>query len=109
MSKQVDGDGKDDPSFTETDDRSAFAKAMDLASQVTAICMTLVVPALAGYFLDRWLGWGVVLTSLGLLFGAGVAGFQLVRLVRRFERQSASPHGTAKHDKGRDSREQPVE
>jgi hypothetical protein len=76
------------------DDRSAFAKAMDLATQVTTICLMLVFPALAGFFLDRWLGWGVVLTSLGLLVGLGISGLQLVRLVRRLERNSESkPNG----------------
>ncbi len=80
----------DGDSRVTADDRSAVAKAMDLATQVTTICLMLVFPALAGFFLDRWLGWGLIGTSLGLVLGLAISGFQLVQLVRRLERNSNS-------------------
>ena len=92
MSNETDQGG--DESGGSVDDRSAMAKALDLATQVTTICLMLVFPALVGFFLDRWLGWGLILTTLGLLLGLGISGYQLIRLVRRLERNSESkPNG----------------
>ncbi len=63
------------------DDRSATAKALSKSSEVTSICLLMIVPGLIGYAIDRWLGTGFVFMVLGLLFGMGGAGMQLVRLV----------------------------
>lgn len=81
--------GEED-SAAAADDRSAFAKAWDLATQVSTICLMLVFPALAGFFLDRYLGSSVVCTTLGLLLGLGISGWQLMQLVRRMERNAAA-------------------
>lgn len=63
------------------DDRSAMAKAMSKASQLTAISLMMIVPALIGIFIDRQLSTAIVFTILGLFFGMFGAGYQLMRLV----------------------------
>jgi hypothetical protein len=90
MTDQPTENGGDSKSGSARDDRSTFAKAYDLATQVTSICLTLAVPALIGWGLDYWLGTGILLTILGALAGMLLAGWQLVVLVRRLERESGS-------------------
>lgn len=71
---------------TSPDTRSPMAKAIDLASQITSIGLTTVLPALGGHLLDRWLGTSVVFVVLGLAIGMTLAGLQLKRLVEKLER-----------------------
>ena len=71
------------------DTRSPTAKALDLVSQITSIGLTAVLPALGGYFLDNWLGTKVLFVILGLVFGLIMAGLQLMRLVKKLERNNA--------------------
>ena len=63
------------------DDRSATAKALSKTSEVTSICLLMIVPGLIGYAVDRWLGTGFVFMVLGLIFGMGGAAMQLTKLV----------------------------
>lgn len=63
------------------DDRSATAKALSKSSEVTSICLLMIVPGLIGYAIDRWLGTGFVFMVLGLLLGMGGATMQLMKLV----------------------------
>lgn len=72
------------------DTRSPTAKALDLVSQITTISLTAVLPAVGGYFIDNWLGTKIVFILLGLLLGMTGAGFQLMKLVKKLERQTAS-------------------
>lgn len=67
------------------DDRSAMAQAMDKVSQITAASLSLVVPTLIGYGLDRWLETGVVMTIVGFILGALAGSWQLYKLVQRLE------------------------
>ena len=64
------------------DDRSSMAKAMDIVSRVTAMSISMVLPALGGYFLDQWLGTVVLFVILGTVFGLAAGFWQLFQLVR---------------------------
>ena len=72
------------------DTRSPMAKALDLVSQITTISLTAVLPAVGGYFIDNWLGTTIVFILIGLALGMTGAGFQLMNLVKKLERQTAS-------------------
>jgi F0F1-type ATP synthase assembly protein I len=82
------------------DDRAAFAKALDVAYQLMAVCAMFALPAVAGQFVDRWLGTGFLLTVIGAVFGLATAVFQFRKMVRRFEASDSSskerPHGDKK-------------
>ncbi len=70
------------------DTRSPTAKALDLVSQITTISLTAVLPAVGGYFIDNWLGTKIVFILIGLAIGMTGAGFQLMNLVKKLERQT---------------------
>jgi F0F1-type ATP synthase assembly protein I len=67
------------------DDRSAMAKAMSLVSQITAIALMMVLPALVGYFVDRGISTLPLFTVIGMLLGLAAAIYQLVKLVAALE------------------------
>ncbi len=74
----------------QTDDRAPFAKALDVASQITAICLTLAFLIVGGIVVDHWIGTTAVFTALGTLLGLFAAGHQLMRLVHRLDSRSKS-------------------
>ena len=63
------------------DDRSPMAKAMSKVSEIIAICLMMVIPALIGYWGDQKLGTGLLFTLTGLMLGMLAAILQLKRLV----------------------------
>jgi F0F1-type ATP synthase assembly protein I len=67
------------------DDRSPMAKSLSKVSEITAVCLLMIVPALIGYFVDQWLGTGFVFTLLGLVFGMTGSVYQLMQLVQANE------------------------
>lgn len=64
------------------DDRSPTAKSLSKVSDIMAICLLMIVPALIGYFVDQKLGSGFVFTLLGLFFGMFGSVYQLMQLVK---------------------------
>jgi len=68
------------PGEHDRDDRSAVARAYAMASQVSAVAMEMVIPALVGLGLDRWLGTVMVFLILGGALGMTVGMIHLVRL-----------------------------
>lgn len=72
------------------DDRSPVAKSLSKASEITAICMLMIVPGLIGYWIDQKVGSRVVFTLLGLILGMSGAVLQLVRLVSVADESSGS-------------------
>ena len=62
------------------DDRSPGVKAYAMASQVTAIAGTMVVPGLIGLGVDQWLETRAVFTIVG--FGLGLVSgiWQIMKL-----------------------------
>lgn len=64
------------------DDRSPMAQALAQGSQVTAISLMMVIPAIIGHFIDQRLGTLILFTGIGFVVGVAAAVFQLVQLVR---------------------------
>lgn len=52
-----------------------------LAHRITSVSLSFVIPIVAGFYADQWLGTRLVCLLLGLAFGMVTAGFQLMRLV----------------------------
>jgi F0F1-type ATP synthase assembly protein I len=75
------------------DDRAGYAKALDWVNRILAASFTTALPAVGGYFLDRWMStapWFLVTGALcGLLFGFWQI-YQLARLSDEAERHSDS-------------------
>ena len=66
------------------DDRvgqSSTAKALQLAHRITSISLAFVLPILAGFYCDQWLGIRPACMLIGLALGMTVAGLQLMKLV----------------------------
>ena len=72
------------------DDRSPTAKAMDIVSQITAIAVMGVVPALIGVGLDSWLQTSPWCALLGGPLGMIIAGYQLTQFVQRLSADKPS-------------------
>ena len=88
------------------DDRSPISKALAIASQITTIGLTMVLPALLGYFVDRWAGTVVLFVILGMAFGVASAVLQLARLVaelNQVHRPWESSEGPVAGDPPRDT------
>jgi F0F1-type ATP synthase assembly protein I len=91
----MNADGKPDSEAgsPESDDRSAIAKSLDLAYQLMAICAMFALPAVGGFYLDKWLGTGLLLTVAGLAFGLATAILQFMKLLSRLEQNDSSKKG----------------
>ena len=74
------------------DDRSPSAKAMSIVSQITTIGLMAIVPIVIGSWVDNWLGTKPIFLLVGLVFGFAAAGFQMMQLVRKLERDRKSKH-----------------
>jgi len=61
--------------------RSSMAKAVELAHRVTSVSLSFVIPIVAGFYCDQWLGSGFVCLLIGLALGMLIAGMQLMKLV----------------------------
>lgn len=79
----------DDDRQDSQDTRSAMAKALDLVTQISTISLMAVLPAVGGYFVDRWLETKIVLLLVGLALGMAVAALQLMKLVKKLEQATA--------------------
>jgi hypothetical protein len=67
------------------DDRSPAAKAYQWATRIMVVSLEMVLPGLAGYGLDRWLGSVVLFTMLGFGLGSWLAVVHLIRMTRSDE------------------------
>ena len=66
------------------DGRSPIAIAMQWATQVTTICIEMVLPILFGVWVDRYLGIRAVFTILGAVGGLWLGIWNLMRVARAF-------------------------
>jgi len=73
------------------DDRAAVARALALVSTVTSISLEMVLPAVAGYWLDRRLGWLPGLTIVGGAAGLALGIWTLIRWARQEHARQAQP------------------
>jgi F0F1-type ATP synthase assembly protein I len=62
------------------EDRSIFARAAQLVSSVTSIALEMVLPILAGYWIDRRLGTKVLFTVGGAVLGLVTGMWSLLRM-----------------------------
>ena len=65
-----------------SDDRSPAAKAYQWASRIMVVAMTMVLPGLAGHWLDKQLGTVVLFLLIGLGLGCTAAVFQLIQIAQ---------------------------
>lgn len=73
------------------DQRSPIAIGYEWSSRVVAISLEMVVPGLAGYWLDGRLGTRALFTLLGFALGMYVAIRHLIALTATTENQSGPP------------------
>jgi F0F1-type ATP synthase assembly protein I len=73
------------------DDRSSLVVAYQLSARMTATCIEFVLPALAGYWLDRRWGTLPLFLILGLALGIAAATMSLIGLAKSLQSDSPSP------------------
>ena len=65
-----------------TDDRSPSAKAYQWSTRIMVVALEMVLPGLAGYWLDQRLGTVVLLMLIGFAVGCTAAVVHLIHMVR---------------------------
>jgi F0F1-type ATP synthase assembly protein I len=70
------------PVTTPSDDRSAIAKAYHWASRIMIVSLVMVLPGIAGYWVDERLGTRVLFMLVGFALGCTAAVYQLIQLTR---------------------------
>ena len=78
------------------DDRSAMALAMEWVSRVTTVSFEMVVPCLAGRWLDGWVGSTPVLTILGAAFGLSAGMWHLIKMASAPPKEGGTSKGRRK-------------
>lgn len=63
-------------------DRLPLVAALQWASRLTTIALEMVLPGLGGFWLDRWLGTGVVFLVLGVIAGFWLGLSHLLQISR---------------------------
>lgn len=72
------------------DNRSTVAKAAEWASRIMTISLEMVLPGLAGYWIDSMLGSKVVFMFVGFAIGSFIAFKQLMAIAKQGRRNSPS-------------------
>lgn len=70
------------PVTSPIDDRSPAAKAYQWASRIMIVSLEMVLPGLAGYWIDKQLGTVVLFMLMGFALGSTAAVIHLVRMTR---------------------------
>ncbi len=63
-------------------DRLLLVAALQWASRLTTIALEMVLPGLGGFWLDQWLGTGVVFLILGVIAGFWLGLSHLLQISR---------------------------
>lgn len=71
-----------------TDDRSPIAKAYQWSTRIMVVSLEMVLPGLAGHWLDERLGTVVLLMLVGFAMGGTAAVVHLLHMVRSENRKS---------------------
>jgi hypothetical protein len=74
------------PVTTPSDDRSPVAVAYQWASRIMIVAMEMVLPGLAGHWLDKKLGTVVLFLLIGFGLGTTAALYHLVQMTRAEKR-----------------------
>ena len=80
------------------DDRSSTAKALSKVSEILALCLLMVVPALIGSWIDRQFSTVLLFTLLGLALGMTGAVMQLMKLVAPKSNIQSQENFTVDHE-----------
>ena len=75
---------------TPVDDRSALAKAIGRASEVSTLAFTIAICFLLGYWLDNLCGTSPILAILGMTLGLVTAFRQLYKMAMRLSADDSS-------------------
>ncbi len=84
----------DDPSSG--DGRSPMAIAFEWSATIMTISLEMVVPGLAGYWLDQKLGTQVLFLLIGFALGGAMATLALMRIVKK-RSQGGGKQGNGNH------------
>ena len=76
--------------MSEIDDRSPTAKALSKVSQITAISLMMIIPAIIGYFVDQYFGTLILFTAIGLILGIAAAVKQLIDFVAHQDKNDSN-------------------
>ena len=71
-----------------SDSRSPIARAYQWASRIMVVSLEMVLPGLAGYWIDQRLGTKVVFMLAGFALGGTGAMIHLIRMTRTDNRKS---------------------
>ncbi|QEG35694.1 AtpZ/AtpI family protein [Bythopirellula goksoeyrii] len=80
------------------DNRSATAKATEWASRIMTISLEMVLPGLAGYWLDSKLGSKGLFMLLGFAAGSFIAFKQLMAIAKKGQTKSPNSHQASSKD-----------
>jgi F0F1-type ATP synthase assembly protein I len=86
--------------------QSPLARAYQLASQCVTIVLGTAIPAVLGFFLDRWLGTTPGLLALGFAVGFPLGVWRLLQVAK--ERGSAPMSRRERRRRGGPSRDNPT-
>jgi hypothetical protein len=78
------------PVTTPSDDRSPIALAYQWAVRIMVVAMTMVLPGLAGHWVDKQLGTVVLFLLIGLGLGCTAATLQLIQISQPPKRPKAN-------------------
>jgi Putative F0F1-ATPase subunit Ca2+/Mg2+ transporter len=81
-----------------SDDRSPLAKAYGWAARIMIVSLEMVLPGLAGYWLDQKLGTVVLFLLAGIAAGSACAMWQLMRMLAEDARAKANINRTHRTD-----------
>jgi hypothetical protein len=65
-----------------SDDRSQLARAYQWATRIMVVSLEMVLPGLAGYWIDSHLGTVILFTLIGFGFGTTAAVVHLIQMTR---------------------------
>jgi F0F1-type ATP synthase assembly protein I len=65
------------------DGRSPYALAMEWVSRITTISLGMVLPGVAGYWIDLKLGTKMVFLIVGIILGFVGGMWQLIKLTKK--------------------------
>jgi len=71
-------------------ERSPTARAAQWASRIMTVSLEMVLPGLAGYWLDKKLGTKVLFMLLGFAIGCTAAVLHLIQLTRTIDRRATN-------------------
>jgi F0F1-type ATP synthase assembly protein I len=90
----------------EPEQRSVLAVGVEWASRVSTVVAGFLLPAIAGFLLDRWLQWGPVFTLVGVVLGFVCGLWQILAMAREIPGYSAAKRPAPKSDSKVPLREQ---